>query len=191
MDSPYGRTTDSGQPTEGGPGARARADLGLPVHRQTRAVSPQSELCTCNRPTNLEAGTGPARRACKEPHSDPGPSRRAILTLPGPVLSGPGSARHVRQDRARGPGTAGRAGRYRVSVPAALWAAPSHAQAVPDPPLSVHRSPEPAAVRGTAGMDSENPAQASKANHSGPRRITQPGTGARNRELRVSHTLAR
>ena len=57
--------------------------------------------------------------------------------------------------------------------------------------LSVHRSLEPAAVRGTARMDSENPAQASEANHSGPRRITQPGTGARNREPGVSHTLAR
>ena len=41
-------------------------------------------------------------------------------------------------------------------------------------PRSVHRSLAPAAARGTAGMDSENPAQAGKANHSGPRRITRP-----------------
>ena len=94
--------TDSGQPTEGGPGARTRADLGLPVHRQTRAVSPQSESCICNGPTNIEAGTGPARRACKEPQSDPGPSRRAILTLPGPVLSGVSSARAARQGQRTG-----------------------------------------------------------------------------------------
>ena len=181
--------TDSGQPTEGGPGARTRADLGLPVHRRTRAVSPQSESCICNGPTNIEAGTGPARRACKEPQSDPGPSRRAILTLPGPVLSGVSSARAARQGqrtRHSGPG-----GKMRGQSVAPGRPRVMHRQSRTRGPLSVHRSPEPAAVRGTARMDSENPAQASKANHSGPRRITQPGTGARNREPRVSHTLAR
>ena len=130
MDSPYGRMTDSGQPTDGGPGARTRADLGLPVHRQTRAVSPQSESCICNGPTNIEAGTGPARRACKEPQSDPGPSRRAILTLPGPVLSGVSSARAARQGQRTG--HSGPGGKMR-SQSVAPRAASSHAQAVPDP----------------------------------------------------------
>jgi hypothetical protein len=94
--------TDSGQPTEGGPGTGTRVDLGLPKHRRTRAVSPQPGPRTCTGPTNLEAGTGPARGAWKEPQSDPGPSRWAILTLPGQVLSGSARARAARQGQRTG-----------------------------------------------------------------------------------------
>jgi hypothetical protein len=149
--------TDSGQPTEGGPGARSRADLGLPVHRRIRAVSPQSGPRTCPGPTNLEAGTDPARRACKEPQPDPEPGREAILTLPGPVLpevcSGTcgttGSA-----DRARRAGQQGSESEFRR---ASGRPRVKHKQSRTRGPPSGHRSPEPAAVRGTARMDSENP----------------------------------
>lgn len=183
--------TDSGQPTEGGPGARTRADFGLTVHRQTRAVSPQSESCTCNGPMDLEAGTGPARRACKEPHFRHGtqPEGHPHSPGPGPVRGLLGTCGTT--------GPAGRAQRAGQQDSESVLQRPSgrprarHRQSRTRGPLSVHRSPEPAAVRGTARMDSENPAQASEANHSGPRRFTRPRTGARNREPRVSHTLAR
>jgi hypothetical protein len=99
--------TDSGQPTEGGPGARTRADSGLPVHRRTRAVSPQSGSRTCAGPTNLEAGTGPARRACKEPQLDLGPGQRAILTPRARSCPRSARARAARQGQWTGHGGPG------------------------------------------------------------------------------------
>jgi hypothetical protein len=143
--------TDSGQPTEDGPGARTRADLGLPVHRRTRAVSPQSGSRTRTGPTNLEAGTGPARRACKEPQSDLGPGQRATLTLRARTCPRPARARAARQGQWTwhgGPGSRTR-GQCSSGPPGGLESSTGSPGPAGPSPFTGHQSrPQPAGRQG-------------------------------------------
>jgi hypothetical protein len=175
-----GQITNSGQPTEGGPGAQAWRDMGLDC--RTRAASPQSVHSSGPAPgpgpTNLESVTGQARPARRVTTVQSRAPARGIAHSPGPH---PGSARARAAHQARRTGLGGPGGRTwdqsSSGRPGGLESSPNSPG--PAGPPSGQGSQGPAAAGSTAGKDSENSALAGRATTPGPRRVAQSGTGPR------------